>query len=76
MSRTRRDIEDILLYPYDARKLEADGLEYHLIIPYEKESELDKIVNDLLDEMESFADGRNCHTEAIIKDRNSDRRWD
>jgi len=47
-----------------------------LTIPYEKESELDKIVNDILDEMERTADERNCSTEAIIKDRNADRQWD
>ena len=76
MSRVRKEIEDAILYPYDAKKLKDDGQEYHLTIPYEKESELDKIVNDILDEMESIADDRNCSTEAIIKDRNSDRQWD
>jgi len=33
--------------PIDAKKLKDDGLEYNLTIPYEKESELDKIVNDI-----------------------------
>jgi hypothetical protein len=47
-----------------------------LTIPYEKEAELDSIIDDLFNEMESTADKRNCSTEDIIKDRNSDRQWD
>jgi hypothetical protein len=54
----------------------AFGQEYDLTIPYEKESDLDSMINDLFIEMERTADERNCSTEAIIKDRNSDRQWD
>ncbi len=54
----------------------AFGQEYDLTIPYEKESDLDLMINDLFIEMERTADERNCSTEAIIKDRNSDGQWD
>ena len=76
MSRVRKEIEDAILYPYDAKKLKDDGQEYHLTIPYQNDADLDSMINDLFIEMETMADERNCSTEAIIKDRNSDRQWD
>jgi len=40
MSRVRKEIEDAILYPYDAKKLKDDGLEYNLTIPMKKNRSL------------------------------------
>ena len=48
-------------------KLEEDGWEYELSIPYQTDEELDAIISDeILGEAERIAEHRHCFTEADV----------
>ena len=74
--RAREEIERYVLSQYEMQKPHKDGWEYTLSIPYETDEELDDLVNDLLQEATSIADGRNCFIEADARAMDgSDRSW-
>ena len=58
-------------------KLDRDGWEYILTIPYETDDELDRIIyDDILGEAHSIADLRNGFIEAdVISLDDPDRSW-
>ena len=57
------------------KKLEKDGSEYELTIPYSTDEELDNIIYDIYQEMGSTADYKNCFIEADIWDKESEKSW-
>ena len=65
-----------VLSQYDMKKLDKDGWEYELSIPYENDEDLDETIYDMLDEMTDIADGRNCFIEYDVRALDdSDRAW-
>jgi len=66
-TKVRKLIEDWILSEYDAVKLDKDGWEYTLTIPYRTDEELDKIIyDDILQQADSIADRYNCFIETDI----------
>lgn len=66
-AKARAHIEDWVLSRYAMEK-QPSGVEYHLIIPYSTDEELDRIVSDeILREAASIADGRHCFIEADVR---------
>lgn len=64
--RAKEDIEDCCLRFYNYRKLDKDGSEYELTIPYDNDADLDKTIYELMGEIESTADMRHCNIECEI----------
>ena len=73
--RAREHIECYVLNRYDMRKPDKNGWEYELTIPYENDKDLDTIIYDILAEMDSAADMRNCFIETDVTAVGSDRSW-
>ncbi len=74
--RSREDIERFVLSHYGMRKLDPNGWEYELTIPYETDTELDNTIYSLLQEASSIADDRNGFIEAeVIAQDGSERYW-
>jgi DNA invertase Pin-like site-specific DNA recombinase len=71
--RAREDIERFCLEEYGAKQL-PDG-EYELKVPYSSDEDLDRRMNDLLRDIASTAEGRNCFTEGDARLEGSDRSW-
>jgi len=72
----KRSIEAIefwILNEYEAVKVD-DG-EYDLQIPHETDSELDQLVDELLDDIQSTAGDRHCFSESRARLAGSDRIW-
>lgn len=68
-------IENFILSEYDM-EIPKDDSGYILTIPYTTDEELDETIYDMLREIESSADSRNCFTEGnVIAMNGSDRRW-
>jgi hypothetical protein len=57
------------------KKPDKNGWEYELTIPYKNDKDLDDTVYDMLAEMNSTADRRNCFIEADVTAVGSDRSW-
>ncbi len=58
------------------KKLDKDGWEYELTIPYENDEDLDDIIYDMLDEAGRIADYRHCFIEYDVRALDdSDRAW-
>jgi hypothetical protein len=49
--------------------------EYELTIEYADDEDLDRVVYDLLREISSTADLRNCFVETDVREIGSERRW-
>jgi DNA invertase Pin-like site-specific DNA recombinase len=74
--RAREDIEDFVLSGYSMKKNDEDSCEYELTIPYKNEKELDDIILNMLSEIDSHADRKNCFIEADVTALdNSGRSW-
>jgi len=73
--RAKENIEYFVLSRYNMKKLDKDGWEYELTIPYENDKDLDDTIYDMLSEIESKADYRNCFTEADVYAVDSDKSW-
>lgn len=72
--KVRAEIEDYLEAYYNGKKLDEDGCEYEFIVPYKDNIDLDDSIYEIVSEMASMADCRNCFIETDI---NSDdgRSW-
>ncbi len=58
------------------KKLDKDGGEYKLTIPCEDNEDLDETIYNMLSEIESKADRRNCFIEADVTALDgSDKSW-
>lgn len=71
--RARENIERFHLQQYGMKKLK--GWEYELTFAYEDDADLDRQVNDLLQEIEQEADLRNCFIETDLRENGTDRYW-
>lgn len=68
-SKVRAEIEQWVLQQFGMEKLQKDGYEYLLSIPYDTEEELERIIyNEIYAEMESIADYRHCFIEGDMRD--------
>lgn len=67
-SKVRAEIEQWVLKQFDMEKLQKDGYEYLLSIPYDTEEELERIIySEIYAEMESLADYRHCFIEGDLR---------
>lgn len=74
--RAREEIEMFVLSRYSMKKLDKDSWEYELTIPYSSDEDLDETIYDMLDEMATTADLRNCFIEYDLRALDdSDRSW-
>ena len=71
--RAREDIERYCLEEYEAERL-PNG-EYVLKVPYSSDDDLDKRMHELLGDISSEADDRNCLSESDARMEGSDRHW-
>ena len=73
--KVRTEIEHYLLMEFDAIKLEKDGWEYMLTIPYEDDKDLDSTIDKIFWEMSSTADYRDCFIEANMTSEDGKKSW-
>lgn len=73
--KAREDIEWYVLRQFDMKKESEDNWDYELTIPYTNEEELEKTIEYIYQEMQNYADMRNCFIEVHIHDPISDRSW-
>lgn len=71
----RETIERVCLSRYGMQKQHKDGWEYELTISYQDDQDLDKQIEDLLDEMHSEADLECCFIEADVTEIGTERSW-
>jgi hypothetical protein len=71
--RATEDIERYRLGKYDAKR--RPGGEYELKVPYCSDQELDQTIEELLGDVASHADDRNCFSESNARTHNADRSW-
>ncbi len=75
MKKSRKEIERYCLAQYDPAQEDPYSWEYTLTIPYTTEKELDDIIYEIYDEMESIADSNHCWTEASIGTLDGEKSW-
>ena len=73
--KVREHIEQFILSEYEFKKLDADGYDYEITIPHENDKDLDEIIDDMLSEMGSTADYRNCFIEADVSTLDGEKTW-
>jgi hypothetical protein len=64
--KVRAEIEDYLEAYYNGKKLDKDGWEYEFTVPYKDSKDLDDSIYEIVGEMDSMADCRNCFIETDI----------
>ncbi len=70
------EIEMFCLSQYNMKKNAVNSCEYELTVPYETDKELDETIYELLSEIESTANHRNCFTELDTYEiGNPERSW-
>jgi hypothetical protein len=74
--KARDHIERICLKRYAMRCLDRSLGRYRVAIEHESPAHLDRIINDILTEMQQIADSHQCFIEAWFEDRITGRRWD
>ena len=74
-SKVRETIERMCLSRYGMQKQHKDSWEYELTIAYQDDQDLDKQVEDLLDEMHFQADLEDCFIEADVTEIGTERSW-
>ena len=76
-TRSREEIEELVLRRYRMEKSHKDSWDYVLTIPYETDEDLDRIIyNDILAEADRIADLRNGFIEAdVVAVDDPDRSW-
>lgn len=76
-SKVRAEIEQWVLSQFAMEKLQKDGYEYLLSIPYDTEEDLERIIyKEIYAEMESIADYRHCFIEGDMRDMDDpERSW-
>ncbi|MBA2710246.1 MAG: recombinase family protein [Tatlockia sp.] len=72
---SRRQIEASCFTAFDMVKKDKDSWEYILKIPYETDPELDKIIDEIMDEAGYIADLRNGFTEISITEPATGKTW-
>lgn len=73
--KSRKNIENYYLSDYQARKLQKDGWEYELTFQYENDADLEKQINELIDDMSREADMRNGFIEYDFSEVGTERSW-
>jgi len=71
--RAREEIERHCLAEYHAKRLPSG--EYQLTVPYSSHEDLDQRVHELLGDIASQADDRNCFSESEARLEGNDRHW-
>ena len=71
--RARENIERYCLSEYDGQRLPSG--EYELKVPYSSDDDLDKRMHELLGDISSEADDRNCFSESDARMDGTDRYW-
>jgi hypothetical protein len=71
--RATEDIERYCLEEYNAKR-RPDG-EYELKVPYNSQEDLDQTMEELLGDIASPADDRNCFSESNAHMHDADRHW-
>jgi hypothetical protein len=71
--RTMENIERFCLEEYSAQRRPCG--EYELKVPYRSDEDLDKAMDELLDNIASKADDRNCFSESDARMDGTDRHW-
>ena len=74
-NKVRRDIEYYILSEFNMKKEYKDSWNYELTIPYKDSEDLDKKIYDMLDEIHSEADIRNCFIEADVYTADGEKSW-
>ena len=69
----REDIERYCLSEYDGKRLPSG--EYEQKVPYSSDDDLDKRMRELLGDISSEADDRNCFSESDVRMEGIDRYW-
>jgi hypothetical protein len=72
--RATEDIERYCLEEYNAKQ-RPDG-EYELKVPYNSDEDLDQTMEELLGDIASHADDRNCFSESNARMHNANRHWE
>jgi len=73
--KSRKNIENYYLSDYQARQLQKDGWEYELTFQYENDADLEKQINELIDDMSREADMRNGFIEYDFSEVGTERSW-
>lgn len=60
---------------YDMQKLQSDGWDYVLKVPYQSEEELEETVYEMISEAQSTADLKNCFVEMSITHKETGKSW-
>lgn len=63
---TKEEIEEYCLRSYEYRKLDRDGVEYEVSVPYENETDLNRQIQDLILEITNTAADRRCNVEMAV----------
>lgn len=71
--RAREGVERYCLEEYEARRLPSG--EYVLKVPYSRDEDLDKRMHELMADIASETDDRNCFSESDARMEGSDRYW-
>jgi len=71
--RTMENIERFCLEEYSAQRRPSG--EYELKVPYRSDEDLDKAMDELLGDIASEADDRNCFSESDARMEGTDRHW-
>jgi len=73
--KAREYIEDDWNSNYDMKKLEKDGSEYILKVPFESMEELEEAVHEIISEAQSNADLKSCFVEINVTHKESGQYW-
>ena len=73
--KAREYIEDDWHSNYEMKKLEKDGWDYVLKVPYESMEELEETVDEIMSEAQSSADLKDCFVEINISHNESGKNW-
>ena len=73
--KAKEDIEMFVLRYYDMKKLKNGS--YRIVVPYDKEEEIDNNMHDIIAEIHQQADSRNCFLDyCYLKEISGERSWD
>jgi len=71
--RATEDIERHCLEEFNARRMPDS--EYELTVPYSRDEDLDQTMEELLGDIASQAEDRNCFSESDARMHGTDRHW-
>jgi len=76
LTRGRRLIEQTCLERYAMQRLNAEGTQYELTVPYESRDALDEDIATLLDDMYRIAEDNQCLLEVVFHEPATGTYWD